>query len=89
MITFPIYNHNVLMIMVSSGVLSPSVGFQAEAVPVDRRRSCRLYPSLPKVDRQEVRVLEGAAAHRLQSRSTDSQVNLHKRGRYVSEATRK
>lgn len=75
------------MIMVSSGVFSPPVGFQAEAVPVDRKRSCRLYPSLPKVDRQELRVLEGA--HRLQSRSTDSQVNLHKRGRYLSEATRK
>eukprot|EP00066_Takifugu_rubripes_P029075 XP_011618341.1 PREDICTED: TNFAIP3-interacting protein 2-like isoform X1 [Takifugu rubripes] len=47
----------------------------AEAVSVDRKRSCRLYPSLPKVDRHEVSMLEGAAAHRLQSRSTDTQAD--------------
>ncbi|TNM96492.1 hypothetical protein fugu_016153 [Takifugu bimaculatus] len=47
----------------------------AEAVSMDRKRSCRLYPSLPKVDRHEVSMLEGAAAHRLQSRSTDTQAD--------------
>lgn len=66
-----------LLLLVSSGIFSPSVGFQAEAATVDRRRSCRLYPSLPTVGRHEVGVLEGAAAHRLQSRSTDTQVRTY------------
>lgn len=77
-ITIPsVFNDLSLVAYGISAIFSPSVGFQAAAVTVDRKCSCRLYPSLPKVDRHEVSMLEGAAAHRLQSRSTDTQVRTY------------
>lgn len=63
---------------VAYGIISSSsMVFQAEAVTADRKHSCRLYPSLPKVDRHEVSGLQGATAQCLQSRSTDTQVQIY------------
>lgn len=66
-----------LFLMVSYHILSSSMVFQAEAETAERKLSCRLYPSLPKADRHEVSGHQGAAAQRLQSRSTDAQVQIY------------
>lgn len=66
---------NDLSLLTTSSDISPfSAVFQAEAVTVARKRSCRLYPSLPQTRGYEAAVPEGGAALHLHSRSTDAQV---------------
>lgn len=67
----------LFLLMKLSDSLSSSVVFQTEAVTVDRKFSCRIYPSLPQTDRYEAGVPKGAAAHGLHNRSTDTQVGTY------------